>query len=205
MALGRGQVLQRADRETSAADVRLEGPGVPRRVGQHKAVPGPDPPVEVLEARDDAGDVVPDHVVVRGHGLPVHRVVLAEGGVCHPGDDHRLREQVVRNRVEPALGGVDHGHGVLHGQELGAARVLVVLVRPAQRGQDERGPPVHHVGPVRLGGHMHGQADALHPGFQGFGVGAGQREVAAHGHKDVHVVAFEGLHRFHGVVAVAAR
>ncbi len=64
---------------------------------------------------------------------------------------------------------------------------------------------MHHVGPVGLGGDVHGQADPLHPGFQGFGVRAGEREVAAHGHEDVHLVALERLHGLHGVVAVVPR
>ena len=149
--------------------------------------------------------MVPDHVVVLGHGLPVHRMAGAEGCLGHPGHDDRLGEQVLGDRLEPSLGGVDHGHGVLHGQELGALGVLVVLVRAAQRGEDQRGPAVHDVGPVGLGGDVHGQADPLHPGFQGLRVRAGQREVPAHGHEHVHLVALERLHGLHGVMAVVPR
>ncbi len=203
--LRRAQVLQRADREPATADVCLEGPGVPRRVGQDKTVFGPDTGVEILEPRKDPRDVVPHHVVILGHSLPVHGVVGAEGRLGHPGHDHWLGEQVIGDRLQPALGRVDHGHGILHGQELRALGVFVVFVRPAQGGEDQRRAAVDHMGPVGFGGDVHGQADPLHARFQGFRVRAGEREIAAHGYKNVHFVALEGLHGFHGVVAVVSR
>ena len=101
--------------------------------------------------------------IVRGHGLPVDRMVLAEGGTA-------IRAMITgsASRCSRPAGACPGGVGRwrIHGQGTVRRPGVVVLVRPAQRGQDQRRAPVHHVEPVRLGGHVQGQADPLHPRLQ---------------------------------------
>ena len=97
-----------------------------------------------------------------------------------------------------------HAHRVLDGDELLAARAVVVLGAPEAR-QDQRLAPGVQVRAVELGGHLDGQRAALHRGRGDVGVRSGRHEVAAESEEHVDLAVAHGPDRVDGVIAGLAR
>ncbi len=99
---------------------------------------------------------------------------------------------------------VHHAHRVLDRGALDPL-ALVVLLGPAQAGQDQRPPPVHDVAAVQLGADLDGQLAGAQRLVGGRGVGGREREVAAHADEDLDLPFAHGPDARDGVLAVLAR
>nr|GFD52322.1 hypothetical protein [Tanacetum cinerariifolium] len=91
--------------------------------------------VELLEARNDARDVVANHVVVLGHGHPVGHVgaVRAEGGDGNARQNGDLAHHLALYRYQHALVLAHHAHRVFAARHLVATLLHVDIgVREAR-------------------------------------------------------------------------
>ena len=195
--------LEVVDREHRLAGRGGEGARVPGFIREDEPVTAPDLLVVVGASTDDVRDVLANRVVVALESLPVDGDPVAEGRAGESGDDRDLREEVVGDGFELAVGGVHGADRVLDRDELLAGGLDVDLGAPERR-QDEGLRTDDDVRAVEFRRHLHRHLGRAERRLCRVRVGDRGNEVAPHGQEEADAPVAHPLDGLHHVDAVLA-
>ena len=141
------------------------------------------PDIEILEARNDMFDVIPNPIVVRDKTFPIDPTAASERCLRKSANDRWLAHQTIARGLGMTARRTDDPHRVLDGYEL-LTTFLAINLRSTQARQDKANLTRNEMGPVQLGRDMRSEPAFLQSRGRIVRVGRGRKEVTAHAEEE---------------------